>query len=114
MLAALPPGTRDRILRESGQARYTPQTITDRDELERQMPVIAEAGYAATYEELERGLNAVAVPIRNHSGTVIGAISLSGPAFRFEPEKIPGLLDALKQAGYSISVKMGYTAAGGA
>lgn len=114
MLAALPPATRDRVLRESGQARYTPQTITDRDELEQQMPVIAEAGYAATYEELERGLNAVAVPIRNHSGTVIGAISLSGPAFRFEPEKIPGLLDALKQAGYSISVKMGYTAASGA
>ncbi|MEZ2389382.1 IclR family transcriptional regulator [bacterium RCC_150] len=111
MLAALPRATRDRVLREAGQEKLTPRTITDRDELEEQMAAISELGYAVTHEELERGLNAVAVPIRNHSGTVIGAISISGPAFRFDPEKIPGLLDALKQAGHSISHKMGYIVA---
>jgi DNA-binding IclR family transcriptional regulator len=60
-------------------------------------------------EEFEIGLTAVAVPVYNHIGAVIGAVSISGPAFRFDPETAPGLLDALKQAGLQISAKMGYT-----
>jgi DNA-binding IclR family transcriptional regulator len=78
------------------------------DELEKQLAGIAEAGYATTSEELEPGLNAVAVPVRNHRGAVIGSVSISGPAFRFDPERIPGLVDELKQAGHSVSTKMGY------
>jgi DNA-binding IclR family transcriptional regulator len=39
---------------------------------------------------------------------VIGAISISGPAFRFDPEEIPGLLDTLKEAGLKVSANMGY------
>jgi DNA-binding IclR family transcriptional regulator len=49
------------------------------------------------------------VPVFNHQGTVIGAVSISGPAFRFDPEKIPGLLDSLKDAGLKVSANMGYT-----
>jgi DNA-binding IclR family transcriptional regulator len=51
----------------------------------------------------------MAVPVYNHVGSVIGAISISGPAFRFDPEKTPGLLEALKEAGLQISANMGYT-----
>jgi DNA-binding IclR family transcriptional regulator len=60
-------------------------------------------------EEFEIGLNAVAVPVYNHQGVVIGALSISGPAFRFDPEKIPGLLETLKDAGLKVSANMGYT-----
>jgi DNA-binding IclR family transcriptional regulator len=60
-------------------------------------------------EEFEIGLNSMAVPVYNHMGSVIGAVSISGPAFRFDPEATPGLLDALKQAGLQISAKMGYS-----
>ena len=49
------------------------------------------------------------MPVYNHFGTVIGAVSISGPAFRFDPEKTPGLIEGLRQAGLSISAKMGYT-----
>jgi DNA-binding IclR family transcriptional regulator len=40
---------------------------------------------------------------------LIGAISISGPAFRFDPEKTPGLIEALKDAGLQASARMGYT-----
>ena len=60
------------------------------------------------HEEFEIGLTAVAVPIFNHMGNVIAAVSISGPAFRFAPEEHPGLIDALREAGFTISAKMGY------
>ena len=60
-------------------------------------------------EEFEIGLNAIAVPVLNHQGNVVGSISISGPAFRFDPEKIPGLVEALREAGLQISANMGYS-----
>jgi DNA-binding IclR family transcriptional regulator len=51
----------------------------------------------------------MSVPVYSHLGAVIGAVSISGPAFRFDPEKEPGLVEGLKEAGLQISAKMGYT-----
>jgi DNA-binding IclR family transcriptional regulator len=109
LLAALPADERDRILRETGLPPRTPRTITDRKKLESQLLDVARNGYGVVHEEFEIGLTAVAVPVFNHLGAVIGAVSISGPAFRFDPEKSPGLIEALKEAGLQISAKMGYT-----
>lgn len=109
LLAALEAEERDRILKETGLAARTARTITSRKELDAQLLEVGANGYAVVREEFEIGLNAVAVPVYSHLGTVIGALSLSGPAFRFEPEKIPGLLDSLKAAGLKVSANMGYT-----
>ncbi|WP_240460022.1 IclR family transcriptional regulator domain-containing protein [Arthrobacter pascens] len=86
----------------------TKQTIASRQELEAQLLAVAESGYATVRGELEDGLNGIAVPIRGHEGTVIGTVSISGPSFRFQPEKLPGLIDELKKAGLKISESMGY------
>jgi DNA-binding IclR family transcriptional regulator len=109
LLAALEADDRDRILKETGLAARTARTITSRKELDAQLLEVAAKGYAVVREEFEIGLNSVAVPVYNHLGTVIGALSISGPAFRFEPETIPGLLESLKDAGLKVSANMGYT-----
>lgn len=109
LLAALPVDERDRILKETGLPARTPRTITSREKLENELLKASHDGYAVTLEEFELGLKSIAVPVYNHVGTVIGAISISGPAFRFDPEKTSGLLDALKDAGLQISANMGYT-----
>ena len=77
----------------------TQRTITSRDKLEKQLLDVAHDGYAVVLEEFEIGLNSMAVPVYNHLGTVIGAVSISGPAFRFDPEKTPGLIEGLGLAG---------------
>jgi DNA-binding IclR family transcriptional regulator len=87
----------------------TPRTITNRKELETQLLDVARDGYGVVREEFEIGLTAVAVPVYNHLGAVIGAISISGPAFRFDPETAPGLIEGLQQAGLQVSARMGYT-----
>lgn len=109
LLAALGADERDRILKETGLPARTSRTITKRKDLDKELLEAVANGYAITREEFEIGLTAAAVPVYNHQGVVIGALSISGPAFRFDPEQIPGLLDALKEAGLKVSANMGYT-----
>ncbi len=84
------------------------KTITSRPELEKQLDLVAKAGYATVHGELEDGLNGIAVPVRGHHGTVIGAVSISGPSFRFKPDELPELIEELKWAGLKISENMGF------
>ncbi len=108
LLAALSADERSRVFKAVGLPARTPRTITNRDELEKQLLDVARDGFASVHEEFEIGLNAVAAPIYNHTGSVIAAISISGPAFRFAPEDQPGLIDALREAGLTISARMGF------
>ncbi|MEZ2389403.1 IclR family transcriptional regulator [bacterium RCC_150] len=108
LLAALTVEERDRIFKETGLRPRTPRTVADRGVLENQLLEIAHNGYAIVQDELEIGLTAVAAPIYNHTGTVIGAVSISGPAFRFKPEDDNELVKGLCDAGLLISEKMGY------
>lgn len=108
LLAALSSEQRDKILKETRLLPKTAKTITSRQELEKQLLEVAKVGFGTVYEEFEIGLSAIAAPIRDHLGMVMGAISISGPSFRFNPEEMPDLVDDLKQAGLAISRKMGY------
>lgn len=108
LLAALPTNERDTIFKGVGLPARTPRTVTNRAQLEKQLLDVTRQGYAVVHEEFEIGLTAVAVPIFSHLGTVIAAVSISGPDFRFSPEEQPGLIDGLREAGMAISTRMGY------
>ncbi|WP_411731524.1 IclR family transcriptional regulator [Paeniglutamicibacter sp.] len=109
LLAALGADERGRILKATRMPQRTANTIRTRTALEEDLLQVVRNGYAQAREEFEMGINSVAVPVRNHLGVVVGAISISGPAFRFDPEKQPGLLEGLKQAGLRVSASLGYT-----
>jgi DNA-binding IclR family transcriptional regulator len=65
-------------------------------------------GFAWTIEELEVGLNAVAAPVRNASGTVVAAVSVSGPAYRLTPRRIRDCGRMVREAGAHISKRLGF------
>lgn len=109
-LAHLEPDERAKLLEATGLPAETENTITDRNELDQHLADIATAGYSTVYAELEIGLNAAAVPIRDYRGDVIGSISISGPAFRFDPGEVRGLSSALIRAGAQVSNHLGYNA----
>ena len=46
-------------------------------------------------DELEPGLVAVAAPIFDAHGAVVGGISVSGPTLRVGPEDIPQIAEAI-------------------
>lgn len=64
----------------------TDHTITDPDDLRREIESVRDQGYAVNREEQINGLTAFGAPIRRRDGTVLGAISISGPADRFAAE----------------------------
>ena len=45
-------------------------------------------GFALTVDELELGLSAVAAPVRDRSGSVVAALSVSGPSMRLGLERL--------------------------
>ena len=62
--------------------RPTEHSVTDVAELERDLAEVRKRGYAATVDELEVGLTAVASPVRGRDGEVVAALGVSGPTAR--------------------------------
>jgi len=60
-------------------------------------------GFAVSHGEREEGLSAVAVPILGRSGSVVAALSLSGPSIRFADDRIPEFVAELKQVAHRMS-----------
>ncbi|KAF0220401.1 MAG: IclR family transcriptional [Geobacteraceae bacterium] len=89
--------------------RYTPNTVTDKEELKRHLKVIAEQGYALDNEELDIGVKCVGAPIRDYTRRIVGAVSISGPSMRFPDERMDNeLIPMVKRAAEEISTKLGY------
>jgi DNA-binding IclR family transcriptional regulator len=89
--------------------KYTANSITDREELKKQLAVIAEQGYAIDNEELDEGVRSVGAPIRDYTRRIIGAVSISGPSMRFSDERInKELIPMVIKASEEISAKLGY------
>ncbi|MGB9594124.1 MAG: IclR family transcriptional regulator [Anaerolineae bacterium] len=108
LLAHLPPDKLERFL-QSHLDRLTPRTITDPARLREELDRVRAQGYATAEEELEDGLNALAAPIHDHTGAVVAAVSLAGPAFRVPPVVFPQLAALLLETCARISAELGYT-----
>lgn len=84
ILAMLPEQKVEAIIDEHGLPEKTENTITDREELFKELAVIRDQGYAYNREEQIQGIKAVGTPILGDHDEVIGAISVSGPAHRLK------------------------------
>jgi DNA-binding IclR family transcriptional regulator len=108
LLAFMSPQARRELLESAGLTRFTERTITSIDDLDRQLASVARDGYVVSFEELEHGLNAVAAPIRDHSGTVVAALSVSGPGYRLTEERALEFAPAVASAADAVGHRMGY------
>lgn len=107
LLANAEDAERERIL-AAEQLAYTPRTVTDADELRSMLLVVAEDGYATSYEELELGLHAVSVPVFGQRNEVVAAISASGPAYRLSRKRIRQIAEDLRAGARELSTQLGY------
>lgn len=88
-------------------ARVTAQTLTDPRLVRGELAETRERGYARTLGEVEEGLNGVAAPIRDSAGQTFAAVSVSGPAYRVPPARIPQLGELVVAAAAEISRRLG-------
>lgn len=84
---------------------FTPQTITDPQNLIAQCEAIKERGFAVNNEEMNQGVWALAVPVRypGESDGIIAALSLEGPVHRLGDSMIDVLLERMVEASQSIA-----------
>lgn len=106
LLAYQPFDEIDRVLKEKLE-KITENTITDRLQLYNALSDIRLRGYSYDNEENEKGLTCVAKPIFNHTGSILGAISVAGPTYRMDP-KIDYVCEELTQVCQTISRRLGY------
>lgn len=111
LLSAKSAEERAELFERQNLEKFTDRTITSRAALEHQLTEIATQGYATVSEEWETGLNGIAVPVRDHLGVVVAALSISGPTFRFSHDTMLAALPDLKAAGLTVSRRLGYEAA---
>jgi len=103
LLAGLPPAEQDRVLAASDIRALTPHTVTGLGELKRILAQVRADGYACVVQELEPGLQSVAVPIVDRGGRVIGAMNVSGHANRYSREAmLDAFLPPLRRAAEQI------------
>lgn len=94
-----------------GRAELTPRTantITDPEELTRHLRLVRRLGYGLDEVEHEDGVKCVAGPVRDASGRMAGAISVSAPAFRLSLEKEEVVIKAVAAAARELSQRLGY------
>lgn len=111
LVACLSPDERDLVLGPGPLPRHTTATIVDRARLDAELEQVSTTGLATTHGELEVGLNAVAVAVRDYRDEVVGSVSVSGPALRFEPNQSAEIGTALLAAGAEISARLGHAGA---
>ena len=107
LLAATDPAVRARLLARPLEV-FTPATITDRDALDAELDRAGAVGWASTCEELELGLNAIAAPIRGRDGSVVAAVSVSGPSYRLGPDRFRAVAATVVAAGDEIGRRLGW------
>jgi DNA-binding IclR family transcriptional regulator len=78
------------------------------NELATQLVAIGASEWSTSFGEREEGLAAAAVPIRNHAGDVVAALSVSGPTARLSAERFELMCPEIKAAGYAISAALGW------
>ena len=89
--------------------RYTDKTIADLTTLQESLVSVSEQGFAVERGEFSEDVNAVAVPVRDYTRTLVGTLAVVGPSYRLTEEAISQVVARqLLQAGNELSKRLGF------
>jgi DNA-binding IclR family transcriptional regulator len=108
ILAELPAGEVEAIVRRARLKRLTKHTITSAAALKTELARIRTRGYAIDNEENEEGVRCVGAVVWDHTGRPRAAISVSGPAFRMSKTKVNLVARAVVHGARALSQELGY------
>lgn len=106
LLSALPAEQLDAIILDEKLVALTPNTITDGEALRAHLRTVQALGYATDDGEFRSDMCCVAVPVRDHQGRIVAAISISEASARTSAERQALLRDELTAAAAAISRKL--------
>ena len=107
VMSQLDRGQVEQIVRTHGLERFTDTTIVAAEDLYDDLDAARENGWASDDQERFSGMCCVASAIRDVTGDVIGAISVSGPSARFSEQKMQRFGAAVKRAASEVTYRIG-------
>lgn len=109
LLAALPAEELDARIEEAGElVAMTHNSITDPAELRAALDGIRERGIAVEHRESNPDVSCVAAPVRDGSGRVVAALSISVPVIRWTEEREAELAELAAKGAGDLSVRLGH------
>lgn len=102
----------DRYVEEGRLTPRTERTITHPDRFRDELERVRGQGYAVDDVENEQGIRCVAAPIRDHSGAVMAAMSISGWTVSMTPERVEELIPVVVGQAAHASAALGHPADG--
>ncbi|MBO0347404.1 IclR family transcriptional regulator domain-containing protein [Roseibium limicola] len=108
LLAGLPDSALDAYIASVKPEAITSRSITDPCQLRREIMDVRDKGYSTTVDQLDYGITALAVPIRDLEGRTIAALNTSGYTGRITPEslveeRLPSLREAASHIAHEIN-----------
>ncbi|MEX0827805.1 MAG: IclR family transcriptional regulator C-terminal domain-containing protein, partial [Haliea sp.] len=88
--------------------RFTPATITEASAMKDEIAKIQDRGFAIDNGENVEEVRCVAAPLRNISGKVFGAISVSSAWDRMPDRRIAGIAEIVRRTADGISISLGW------
>ncbi len=88
---------------------FTHNTIQSAWELKQHLRMVRRQGWAMDNEEFLEGKRCIGTPVFDYKGDAIASISASGTVAMITDERIPVIVEKLKEAALAISRRMGYS-----
>ncbi len=88
--------------------KYTQKTTLDAQKLKKELELIKQRGYSISNEDFDDSARGVGAAILDASNEVIAGISVGGPSFRVNDEKLEAFGQLIVQVAQSLSEAMGY------
>jgi DNA-binding IclR family transcriptional regulator len=108
LLAGLPAAERRGVAESIEYEVMTPNTLTGPEALLSELARVAAQGYSVDHGEHETFINCVGVPVRDASGRVVAAASISVPDVLLDYDRVLALLPDLLKAAAAISADCGW------
>ncbi|MFF2175827.1 IclR family transcriptional regulator [Lysinibacillus sp. NPDC058147] len=97
------PENRQMDIMSKGMEQFTPETITDPDEMLLDLEKIRNQGWCFTTGEYSHSVFGIGVPLFNSKGEIIASLTLAGPVYRKPTvEKLPEIVRIIQYAAMSI------------
>lgn len=109
LLAWMTPEEQNAVLNELELIPRCKNTILQREELALELRRTAENGYAVDDEENEIGVRCAAAPIRDYTGKVIAAISVSGDYTSTDSAEFSQAVSDVMHTARQISKELGFS-----
>lgn len=108
LLAGLDRAGLNAVLAKGPLPAMTPDSITDADGLRAHLERVRAEGVAVDDGESDSAMRCVAAAVRDHSGAVVAAMSVSAPIIRWTPRALPEWTGLVREGAATLSARMGH------